>query len=206
MSTGGMILLENMLIEKYGHALVASITSYLRTCVRSAVAQRRGIKDGDVGIVLMMDFAAMGTLKEMYLKQCILCHSGLLSTGFDSVTVGFYPEKSRGHSQFVLSPREKKHAAVEGEIADDSDADMLVDEGATLPVVEASVAERKTYQQLRANLARDRADIDSAFCRCDLTRWYPEPFSLVFEECGERSRLVQLPLLAVRRLVPRLQS
>ena len=61
---------------------------------------------------------------------------------------------------------------------EDSDADLLVDDAAVLPAVLVDAKQKKTHRELRADLAFDKADIDSVLSRGDLKVWYPENFSL----------------------------
>ena len=131
-------------------------------------------------------------------------HSNLMSiANVDMCTIGFYPERARGYSQYVLSQKEVQARQSLGEVdaPEPDEADMLVDEEAiSLPEVPQTDANvRKTYKELRARLALDKAEVDAVLGRGDLTRWYPETFSLVFDESlskrSAKDGFVLLPLL-----------
>ena len=158
------------------------VCGYARLLLLKTFLCAKALTDADVCIVFIADFACVGSMNEIRLKNIVQARSNLLSLPWDACSVIFYPEKARGYSQFQFSPSEKHEAAADGVACsgngDESDPDVLVDDTAVLPAVTVGTKRKKTYRELRALLSRDKADIDSILGRGDLGLWYPEYFSL----------------------------
>ena len=81
-------------------------------------------------------------------------------SGAEVVVSGFYLEAPKGCSNTKLAAKEKAVAGHE----EDGDADMLVDDEAVegLPPAATTVDRRKTSQQMRAAIARDKGNLDQS--------------------------------------------
>ena len=139
----------------------------------------------DSAVILLTDLAIVGSLKHHILRQVRTVKTNLAASSIDSYGVAFFPEKPRGYSTCKLSPTEK--AAQTKEVpADDSDADMRVDDDAILPNVAVSTDVKKTYRQKRAALIKDIADIMTTLGNADESAFYPETFSMTYEGSSTR--------------------
>ena len=105
----------------------------------------------DSAVILLTDLAVVGSLKHHVLRQVRTVKTNLAASSIDSYGVVFFQEKPRGYSTCILSPTEK--AAQTREVpADDSDADMLVDDDAILPNVAVSTDVKKTSSETSCSL------------------------------------------------------
>ena len=123
--------------DKYGDRVVSEINAFIRNCLAHPTAVRGGTREEGVAAVLLADFASMGSLKEKVLNQTKTCIMNLMGSTLDGYALVLDPEKPRGYSQNVLSPREHAaRASIETTNEADSDADRLVEEQAVLPSIE----------------------------------------------------------------------
>ena len=185
---GGIMDLEHMKTQEFVARYIPHLTDFIRSCMSSHGAQQNAIMDADVCIIFLPDFGQLGSLKTEHLRNVVQVQSNLFGLQFDVVTLCFYPEKARGFSQFQLSLSEKKELAEAGEVEGDSDADMLTDDAAVLPLVSVDAQVKKTKRELRAALSKDKADIDTALARGNLGVWYPEGFSIAMDSTAASLR------------------
>ena len=164
---------------------------YARLLLLKTFLRAKALTDADVCIVFIADFACVGSMNEIRLKNIVQAHSNLLSLPWGACSVIFYPEKARGYSQFQFSPSEKHAAAADGVArsgnGDESDPDVLVDDTAVLPAVTVGTKRKKTYRELRALLAKDKADIDLVLGRGNLGVWCSVP-RVLFHQRAEQQR------------------
>ena len=180
---GGYVRLENIPLDKYSEQLLPRLGEYMREVLRSAVVARKNVSEADVGVWVVADFPAMGTLKDEVVRQVRTVVSNAFGGGVGGAEVvvsGFYPEAPKGCSNTKLSAKEKAVAGHE----EDGDADMLVDDDAVegLPAAATAQERRKTSQQMRAAIARDKGTLDQSLLLASPNLWYPEWFSLHYED------------------------
>jgi len=182
---GGRFDFQVVPTDDFPSKFVPALNHFIVQCVQSQAAREIAVTDADIGLVLIVDFASVGSLSEMQLKHIKQAQAVLLSGPYDIATVGFYPEKPGSYTQFKRSPAEqlamqKEVAAAPGTTAkpEEDDVDLLTDDLATLPVIPADSQTKKTARELRAKLCLDKANIDAVLGRGDLDAWYYETFSL----------------------------
>ena len=93
---GGFVKIEHLPLDKFGELLVHKVKDHLRDVLRSPAALRKHVTEKDVGVWLILDFPAMGTLKEELMRQCRTAVTNLFGAGLDAFASGFYPEVPKG--------------------------------------------------------------------------------------------------------------
>ena len=186
---GGFVRLENIPLDKYSEQLLPRLGEYMREVLRSPAVARRNITEVDVGVWVVADFPAMGTLKDEVVRQVRTVVSNAFGGGIagaEVVVFGFYIEAPKGCSNTKLAAKEKAVAGHE----EDGDADMLVDDEAVegLPPAATTVDRRKTSQQMRAAIARDKGNLDQSLLLATPNLYYAEWCSLHFPCCQADQR------------------
>ena len=75
---GGIMELEHMPKKDYSQKLVPNFLRFIRQCMSSRVAQQAAVTEEDVCVMLVVDFASLGSLKVDHLRNVLHVHSNLL--------------------------------------------------------------------------------------------------------------------------------
>ena len=179
---GGLLEMHHIRDADFVNEFVPGLKRFAAQCCVTPRARERAITEADVGVVFFVDFASVGSMNDAQLRNILTAHRNAQCLPYDSVLLGFYPEKPKGYSQFkktgqeLSAQQEAQGQAPEAE--PESDDDLLVDEDAALPDTSSSAKVKKSHRELRAGLSKDKASIDEMLCRGDLEKWFHESISL----------------------------